>query len=136
MAAGGAAVLLLLVFWIGTKVGGSGESPDNGRFATPSGQTAFWTVRVATFEESEQSRADSVMEAIATHRASRGLPDLELAIRTLERDGKLVVTIGRWAKDPKDDAQAREVLDYIRRLQNKETGRPLFSEAYFWQTPR
>jgi len=136
MVAGGAALLLLLVFWIGTKVGGNGENPDNARFATPGGQAPFWTVRVIGLNLDEQARAESVVKAIADHRASRGLPELELKTWTLERSGKLVVTIGRWPVDPKDDAQAREVLDYIRRLENKETGRPLFTDAYFWQTPR
>jgi len=136
MAGGGAAIVVLIAFWTGMKLGGGPALPDNARLATPGGPDAVWTVRVATFDADEQARAESVVDAIRTHRAARGMTPFDVVIRPLTQDGKLVVTIGSWPGDPKDDAQAGEVLEYVRRLQNKETGRPLFEEAYFWQTPR
>lgn len=123
--AGVAALLLvLLAFLVGRAAG------TRGALEAGEARTVF-VIRAITFPDSEQGRADA-------RRVANALAAVDqVTLHALARDGgqrDVVVAVGAWLQDPKDDPHARAALERVRATEI--AGKRDLASAYFWQIQR
>ena len=62
--------------------------------------------------------------------------DREVTLQRIPSAGKVVVTLGAWVHHPDRYPRARQLLDEVRKIADKRSGKLHFSEAYFWRIGR
>ena len=122
-----AGLFAVLTFMIGLALGGpdAAEEPAYGT-------VGVWTVRVASYDKTTNGevRAKSIAAQL------RRVIDDEVTIQPLDRQGKLVVTVGSWLKNPKADQRAVELLKRVKALEVDGRDRYPFGDAQFYRIER
>jgi hypothetical protein len=119
-----AALLVVLAFFVG-RAAGTQAAPAAGE------ARAIFVIRAITFPDSEQGRADA--RRVANALAGVG----QVTLHAVTREGgqrDVVVAVGAWLKDPRDDPDARAALERVRATEI--AGKRDLASAYFWQIQR
>lgn len=123
-----AATLLavILAFVLGMAAGGDEEPP-----VTAEG-VGGWVIRVISYKQGDNGLeyAKSVMGDL--EKLGWG----EVTLQQIPSKQELVVTLGSWVHHPTRYKPARQLLDRIKKMDDKRTGRLPFEGAYFWRIGR
>ena len=126
--AGLAALLLaVLTFLIGHMVGEN--SAQNAVSAAP---VSLWTSRVVEYDDTRSGEISAKTWASKIER----LADDEVTIERLDRDRKLLVTLGSWLKNPRENERALRLLQWVRNLESKGGTKKPFDDAFFYPIKR
>ncbi|MEM8885223.1 MAG: hypothetical protein AAGD14_14240 [Planctomycetota bacterium] len=127
-----ACLLIVLAFLLGLVSGsGEGEEGAEATIARTGTPLTVWTIRCIAYDDTR--KGEIAAKTVADDLARQGLD--EVTIERLDRDGKLVVTIGSWLSNPHKNRQAQKLLATVQGL--KAVGDPdPFKEAYFVQLKR
>ena len=125
VAAVAAGLILILVFLLGLGLGGGEESA-----ATSIGQ-GVWGVRVVSYKDTAQGRED----ARITQNQLQQLDLDEVTLQRIPSQALVVVMVGSWLSDPRNNPRATEVLAKVQTLSARGKNRP-FSDAQFWSIQR
>ncbi len=126
VAAVAAGLVLILVFLLGLGLGGGGEEPA----AAPIGQ-GVWGIRVVSYKDTTQGRED----ARITQNQLQQLDLDEVTLQRIPSQALVVVMVGSWLTDPRNNPRAAEVLAKVQNLWPRGSNRP-FSDAQFWSIQR
>ena len=116
-----ATLLAVLAFFVGSSAGAR-------RVAPPGIPRTVHVIRAITFPDDEQGRADAARVASAL--AGLG----QVTLHSVSTPRSVVVAVGAWLLDPKDDGAARGLLERVR--QTEIAGKRDLASAYFWQIQR
>jgi len=126
--AGLAALLLaILTYMVGHMVGGN--SADQ---AISSAPVSLWTIRVVSYDDTRSGEISAKTWASKIER----LADDEVTIERLDRDRKLVVTLGSWLKNPRENERALRLLQWVQNLESKGGTKKPFDDACFYSIKR
>jgi len=126
--AGLAALLLaVLTYMIGHMVGEN--SAQNAVSAAP---VSLWTIRVVEYDDTRSGEISAKTWASKIER----LADDEVTIERLDRDRKLLVTLGSWLKNPRENERALRLLQWVRNLESKGGTKKPFDDAFFYPIKR
>jgi|GEM_PF-2707084 len=122
-----AGLFAVLTFMIGLAMGG--PDPVN---EPAYGSVGVWTVRAATYNQN----ANGEVRAKSTAAQFRRIFDDEVTIQQLDRQGKLVVAVGSWLKNPRTDKRAVALLNRVIGLEVDGRDRHPFGDAQFYRIER
>jgi len=129
VAAVAAGLLVVLAFVVGLVAGRPGsESP--GAPAVGAG-APVWTIRTITYQATEQGEINA---KITMNQLETIFPGMVSIQRNPGRD-EVIVTVGAWLRDPKQDPKALALLQQIQDQQDV-AGKRHFTGAYIWTLPR
>ncbi len=120
-------LLLLLVFLVGLRTG-QAKSPKAPAASPPGAAMPFWVIRVVTYKDSEQGWADARRMKVALNELG------QVTFHKILSTQDLVVALGSWLEDPKEDRAARALLEQVRTLE--VAARRDFGGAHYWQIQR
>ena len=125
----GVAVVLLsvLTFMIGFMVGENAPTE-----AGSAGTVRVWTIRVIEYDD---TRSGEIAAQTWKAKIERLAKD-EVTIERLDRDRKLLVTLGSWLKNPNQSERALRLLAWVRNLEAKGRDKKPFASAYFYPIKR
>ena len=126
VAAVSAGLALVLAFLLGLGLGGGSSEP----VAAGGG---LWVIRVMQYEDNEKGGVYA--KTVGSQLERLDLGD-EVHLRRVISDGKLVVTLGCWMRDPKGDARAEELLKKIKGIRGRGGQGQPFASADFWRIER
>ena len=126
VAAVAAGLALILVFLLGLGMGGDSE-PE----ATSSISQGVWGIRVVSYKDTERGRVD----ARTTQNLLQRLDLDEVTLQRIPSQGRLVVMVGSWLNDPRDNARAAEILAKVQNLSARGMNRA-FPDAQIWSIQR
>jgi hypothetical protein len=120
------ALFLVLAFQVGHVAGSrSRPRPDA---AAPTSALDLWTVRAITYDNSDQGRADAA-------RIVRMLEKAGLSPSIRANAKSVVVVVGAWLRNPKEDPAAAALVETVRDIKDA-AGRTQFPDAAIWQIER
>ena len=127
VAATAAGLGIILAFLIGMASGGEGGEP-----AETFGKVGVYTIRVIAYDNTEtgQIRAKTLKGQLEQPGWD------EVLIERLDRDGKLLVTIGSWVSNPNTNKEAVALREKVRALRTQGSSKLQFEEAYFVRIKR
>jgi hypothetical protein len=127
VAAVAAGLAVILAFVLGLALGGDEVAP----VATQG--VGGWVIRVISYDDNPRNEeiAQGVMGFLA-----KQYPQLEVTLQRIPSQEQIVVTVGSWVHHPDRYPRARQLLDEVRKIDDKRSGKLHFSEAYFWRIER
>jgi len=123
------ALLVVLAFIVGLVVARPGANTASGE--APGSVTPVWTIRAISYQATEQGEINSKVTMNELETIWPG----QISIQRIPGRDEVVVTVGAWLRDPKQDPRALELREKIRNQQDVAGKRP-FEKAYFWTLPR
>lgn len=121
-----AGLALVLVFLLGLGLGG-GDEPE----ANSSIGQRVWGIRVVSYKDTEQGRAD----ARTTQNLLQQLDLDEVTLQRIPSQRRIVVMVGSWLNNPKDNAKAAEILAKVQNMSARGMNRA-FPDAQIWSIQR
>ena len=122
-----AGLLALLTFLIGLAWSG-GSEPEEAA-GSPVG---IWTIKAIEYDATSNGeiRAKSLAAQLGK------LASDEVTVQRLDRDRKLMVTVGSWLKNPKENEKALKLLRWVQEREVNGRDRRPFEAAYFCRIKR
>jgi len=121
-----AGLAMILLFLLGLGRGGGGEEPA----ASAIGQRV-WGIRVVSYKDTERGRND----ARITQNQLQQLDLDEVTLQRIGSQGLIVVMVGAWLNNPKDNSRAQTILAKVQNLLARGKNRA-FPDAQFWSIQR
>ncbi len=122
-------LLVVLAFVLGLVV--ARPAPHAATGAAAESATPVWTIRLITYQATEQGEINA---KITMNNLETLFPG-QVSLQRIPGRDEIVVTVGAWLRDPKQDPKAIELLDQIRNQQDV-AGKKHFPKSYFWTLPR
>lgn len=122
-----AGLFAILTFLIGMAFGG----PDSAEEAAAA-KVGVWTIRAIEYDDTTNGQ----VRAKSTASQLRRLASDEVTIQPLDRDRKLLVTVGSWLKNPNSNEQALKLLEWVRTREVDGRDRRPFKDAFFYRIER